>query len=74
MRQRQQMTTKSERTFQEAEDGDNSSRAYVDGQFVLPHRELLDVFGQASHNPSTVFVHVVRLGLVLVGRVHNGRL
>lgn len=61
-------------TLQEREDGDNTRWADVDGQFVLPHRELLDVLGQAAHQPRAVPVQVVGLGLVLVGRVDDRRL
>jgi hypothetical protein len=62
------------RTFQEAEHRDCSGRTDVDGQLVLPHRELLDIFRKAAHNPGAVFVHIVGLGLVLVGWVHQRRL
>src|SRR3569833_3129053 len=43
--------------------------ADVDGQLVLPHRELLDVLWQTAHQPRPVLVHVVGLGGVFIGRV-----
>jgi hypothetical protein len=61
-------------TLQEGEDGDDTRRRDVDGEFILPDRELLNVFGETAHQPSSVSMHVVRLALVLVGRVDNGRL
>ena len=43
-------------TLEEREDGDNAGGADIDGQLVLPDRELLDVLGQASHKPRAVLV------------------
>lgn len=58
-------------TLQEAEDRVDTRRRNVNGEFILPDGELLDVFGKAAHHPGTVSVHVVRLALVLVGRVDD---
>lgn len=57
------------RTLEEGVDGDDAGGADVDGQLVLPHRELLNVLGQRGHEPRAVLVQVVGLGLVLVGGV-----
>lgn len=46
----------------------------MDGELVLPDRELLDILGQAAHHPGPVAVHGVGLGGVLVGRVDDGGL
>jgi hypothetical protein len=58
-------------TLEEAEDRVDTGGRNVDGEFILPDGELLDVFGKASHQPGTIAVHVVRLALVLVGRVDD---
>lgn len=59
-------------TLEERKDRDGAGRADVDGQFVLPDGELLDVFGETAHDPGAVLVQVVGLGLVLVGGVDEG--
>lgn len=59
------------RTFQKGKYGDDSRGRDVDGQFILPHRELLYVLGQAAHQPRAISVEVVGLGLVLVGGVDD---
>lgn len=61
-------------TLEEGEDGQDARGVDVDGQLVLPHRELLDVLGQAAHQPGAVSVQVVGLGLVFVSGVDDGRL
>lgn len=53
-------------TFEEREHGNDTSGGYVDNQFVLPDRELLDVFWQTAHEPGTVPMHVICLCCVLV--------
>jgi len=58
-------------TLEEAEDRVDTRGRNVDGEFVLPDGELLDVLGKAAHQPGTITVHVVRLALVLVGRVDD---
>ena len=63
-----------ELTLEERENGDDASGADVDGKFVLPDGELLDVLGQAAHEPRAVLVQVVGLALVLIGRVDEGLL
>jgi len=57
--------------LEEAEDRVDTRGRDVDGEFVLPDGELLDVLGKAAHQPGTITVHVVRLALVLVGRVDD---
>lgn len=58
-------------TFQEAEDRVDTRGGDIDGEFVLPDGELLDVLGQSTHQPGTITVHVVGLALVFVGRVDD---
>lgn len=61
-------------TLEKGKDWYHTRGRNVDGQLVLPHGELLNVLGQAAHQPGAVSVQVIGLGLVLVGRVDNGRL
>lgn len=61
-------------TLEEGEDRYDAGWANVDGELVLPDRELLDVLGQAAHHPGPVAVHGLGLGGVLVGRVDDGGL
>jgi hypothetical protein len=61
-------------TLQEFEDGDDARGGNVDGEFILPDGELLDVLGQASHYPGTVAVEVLGLALIFVGRIDDGDL
>lgn len=61
-----------QRTLQEGEDGYDASGADVDGELVLPDRELLHELGQAAHHPRPVSVHGVGLGSVLIARVDDG--
>lgn len=56
-------------TLEEGEDGNDSRGRDVDGELVLPDGDLLDILGQAAHDPRAVFVEVIGLGAVLVGRV-----
>lgn len=58
-------------TFEEREDGYHASRGDVDNQLILPDRELLDVLGQAAHEPRAIAVQGVGLGGVLVGGVDD---
>ena len=44
----------------------------MDGQLVLPDRELLHELGQTAHHPRPVTVHSVGLGGVLIARVDDG--
>ena len=57
--------------FEEGDDRENTSGRDVDGQFVFPDRELLDVFGQAGHDVLAVIVQRLGLLLVLVGGVND---
>lgn len=59
--------------LQEANDGKDTSGSSVDGEFVLPHCELLDVFRKTGHDVLSVGVQAIGLVLVLIGRVENGR-
>lgn len=59
--------------LQEAHDGNDTGGSSVEGEFVLPHGELLDVFRKTGHDVLSVGVQAVGLVLVLVGRVENGR-
>lgn len=61
-------------TLEETKDGDDARGRDVDGELVLPDGELLNIFGQAPHDPGSVLVEVLGLGGVLVGRVDDGRL
>jgi hypothetical protein len=58
-------------TLEERKHGNDAGGANVDGQFILPDRELLDVLGQAAHEPRAVLVKIVGFGLVLVRGVHR---
>ena len=51
---------------------DNAGGRYVDRQFILPYRELLDVFGHARKDVLAVGMKGLFLVLVLVGRVNDG--
>lgn len=57
--------------LEEAHDRDHTSWRGVDGELILPDRELLDVLGQAGHDVLPIVVQTVRLVLVLVVRVDN---
>lgn len=59
--------------FQEAHDRDDAGGRNVDRELVLPHRELLNVFGQAGHDILAVLVQALGLVLVLVGGVDDRR-
>lgn len=50
------MRTLGSHTLEEGEDRNDARRGNVDGELVLPDRELLDVFGKAAHHPSAVLV------------------
>lgn len=58
--------------LEEAHHGNDTGGGSVDGEFVLPHGELLDVFGKAGHDVLSIGVQAVGLVLVLVGRVDDG--
>lgn len=62
------------RTLQEGEDGYDSGRRDVDNELVFPEGELLDVLGEAGHEPGAVAVEIVSLGLVFISRVDDGSL
>lgn len=57
--------------LQEAHDGNDAGSGYVDGEFVFPHGELLDVLGQAGHDVLAIFVEAVGFVLGLVRRVDD---
>ena len=58
--------------LQEAHHRDDPRRRHVDGQLVLPHRELLHVLGHTRHDVLPVLVQAFGLVLVLVRRVDDG--
>lgn len=58
--------------LQEAHNRNDTGGRGVDGDFILPDGELLDVFWKAGHNVLPIGVQAVGLVLVFVGRVENG--
>lgn len=58
--------------LEEAHHGNNTGGSGVNGELILPHSELLDIFGQTRHNVLPIGVKAVGHGLVLVGRVDHG--
>lgn len=58
--------------LEEAHHGNDTGGGSVDGELVLPHGELLDVFGKAGHDVLSIGVQAVGHVLVLVGRVDDG--
>lgn len=59
--------------FQEGDGRGHAGRGDVDGEFVLPDGELLDVFGEAGHEVLAVGVQAGGFGLVFVGGVYDWR-
>ena len=61
-------------TLQEGKYWDNTAWRDVNGEFIFPNGELLDIFWHAAHQPSTVTMHVFRFALIFIGRVDDGNL
>lgn len=57
--------------FQEAHDGNDTRGCGIDGELILPHSELLDIFRETGHDVLSIGVEVIGHGLVFVGRVDN---
>ena len=58
--------------FQKVHHGEQSGGRGVDDQLILPHGELLNVFGQTRHDVLSVGVQAVGFFQVLVRRVDDG--
>lgn len=58
--------------FQEGDGRGDAGGGDVDGEFVLPDGELLDVFGEAGHEVLAIGVQTGGFGLVFVGGVYDG--
>ena len=58
--------------LEEANHGKDTSGSGIHCELILPHCELLDIFGQTRHNVLPICVKAVGHGLVLVGRVDHG--
>lgn len=52
--------------LKKAEGGYDAGGRNIDGEFVLPHRELLNILGQTRHEVLAIGVQAVGLGLVFV--------
>jgi len=60
-------------TLKKREDWNDACWRDVDDQLVLPHGELLDVFGEAAHEPGAVAMHVLSFGSMFIGGIDQGR-
>ena len=58
--------------FQEGDGRGHAGGGNVDGEFVLPDGELLDVFGEAGHEVLAIGVQAGGFGLVFIGGIDDG--
>lgn len=58
--------------FQEGDGGGDAGGGDVDGEFILPDGELLDVFGEAGHEVLAIGVQAGGFGLVFVRGIDDG--